>query len=100
MATMKKYIATFWRGNPQMKNGGYETTREIEAVSITSARKKARDIEDGCAYGSMSLLSMQNLSGRHILLNTFGIEQEKIGAGKLLEGSRPALFFLDFARAF
>lgn len=45
---MKKYIATFWRGNPQLKDGGYETTREIEAVSITSARKKARDIEDGC----------------------------------------------------
>ena len=44
MATMKKYIATFWRGNPQMKNGGYETTR---------------DIEDGCAYGSMSLLSIE-----------------------------------------
>ena len=43
---------------------------------------------------------MQNLSGRHISLNTFGIEQEKIGAWKLLEGSRPALFFLDFARAF
>lgn len=59
MATMKKYIATFWRGNPQMKNSGYETTREIEAVSITSARKKARDIEDGCAYGSMSLLSIE-----------------------------------------
>lgn len=55
----EKYIATFWRGNPQMKNGGYETTREIEAVSITSARKKARDIEDGCAYGSMSLLSIE-----------------------------------------
>lgn len=59
MATMKKYIATFWRGNPQMKNGGYETTREIEAASITSARKKARDIEDGCVYGSMSLLSIE-----------------------------------------
>lgn len=29
---MKKYIATFWRGNPQIKDGGYETTREIEAV--------------------------------------------------------------------
>ena len=24
MATMKKYIATFWRGNPQLKDGGYE----------------------------------------------------------------------------
>jgi hypothetical protein len=59
MKTMKKYIATFWRGNPQLKDGGYETTREIEAVSITSARKKARDIEDGCVYGSMSLLSIE-----------------------------------------
>lgn len=56
---MKKYISTFWRGNPQMKNDGYETTREIEAASITSASKKARDIEDGCAYGSMSLLSIK-----------------------------------------
>lgn len=56
---MKKYIATFWRGNPQIKDGGYETTREIEAASITSARKKARDIEDGCVYGSMSLLSIE-----------------------------------------
>ena len=56
---MKKYIATFWRGNPQLKDGGYETTREIEAVSIASARKKARDIEDGCVYGSMSLLNIE-----------------------------------------
>lgn len=59
MATMKKYIATFWRGNPQLKNGGYQTTRKIEAVSITSARKKAREITEGCVYGNMSLLSVE-----------------------------------------
>lgn len=56
---MKTYIATYYRHNPQLSSGGYQTTRKIEAVSITSARKKARDIEDGCAYGSMSLLSIE-----------------------------------------
>lgn len=40
MENMKKYVAKFWRSNPQFKAGGYETTRTIEAVSITSARKK------------------------------------------------------------
>ena len=44
MANLKKYVATFWRSNPQFKAGGYETTRTIEAVSIASARKKAREI--------------------------------------------------------
>ena len=41
---------------------------------------------------------MQTLNGKRILTSTSGTE--KIRAGKLLEGSRPALFFLDFARAF
>lgn len=31
----------------------------LRLCSITSARKKARDIEDGCVYGSMSLLSIE-----------------------------------------
>ena len=56
---MKKYIATFWRGNPQISGGGYETTRKIEAKTIASARKKARDIENACIYGSMSLKNIE-----------------------------------------
>ena len=52
---MKKYKATFWRSNPQLKNGGYETTREIEARNLRSAQKKAREIENTCSYGSMIL---------------------------------------------
>ena len=56
---MKTYIATFWRGNPQLKNGGYETTRTIEAKSIVSARKKAREIAEKPGYGSMSLLNVK-----------------------------------------
>ena len=45
---MKTYIATYYRHNPQLSSGGYQTTRKIEAVSITSARKKAREITEGC----------------------------------------------------
>lgn len=57
---MKKYIATFWKGNPQLKNGGYETTREIKATTMSSAKKKAREISD---YGSMILCSIVRKEG-------------------------------------
>lgn len=56
---MKKYTATYWRSNPQLANGGYETTREIEAKTIASARKKAREIAERSAYGSMELLNVE-----------------------------------------
>lgn len=59
MENMKKYVAKFWRSNPQFKAGGYETTRTIEAVSIASARKKAREISEHCVYGSMELLGVE-----------------------------------------
>lgn len=52
---MKTYIATFFRVNPQLKNGGYETTREIEAKTIVSARKKAEKIADNVSYGRLVL---------------------------------------------
>lgn len=58
---MKTYKATFWRGNPQFKSGGYETTRSIEAKTIASARKKAREIENQCVYGSMTLLDVEEI---------------------------------------
>ena len=31
---MKSYKVTFFRHNPQFKNGGYVTERKIEAVSL------------------------------------------------------------------
>ena len=49
---MKKYVATFWRRNPQLNNGGYETIRTIEARTLASAKKKAREYEK-CVYGTM-----------------------------------------------
>lgn len=56
---MKTYIATFFRTNPQLVNGGYETTRTIEAKTIASARKKANTISENCIYGGMDLISVE-----------------------------------------
>lgn len=56
---MKKFTATYFRSNPQMTNGGYKTTRTIEAKTIASARKKAREIEAKCIYGGMSLTDIR-----------------------------------------
>lgn len=55
---MKKFEAKFWRGNPQIAGGGYETTRTIEAKTLASAKKKAREYEN-CVYGSMTLLEIK-----------------------------------------
>lgn len=56
---MKKYVARFWRSNPQLKNGGYETLRTLEAKTMAQARKLAREIEYGCKYGSMELIEIE-----------------------------------------
>lgn len=56
---MKKYIATYWRSNPQLTNRGYETTATIKATNIRSARKKAEEICNRVAYGSMTLQDVQ-----------------------------------------
>ena len=53
-----KYIAKFWRGNRQLKNGGYYTAREIEAKTATGAERKAKKISKECVYGSMDLLNI------------------------------------------
>lgn len=55
---MKTYIATYYRMNPQHKDGGYETKSIIEAKSIASARKQARE-RTKCLYGSKILLDVR-----------------------------------------
>lgn len=57
-ARMRTYKATFWRGNPQLDNGGYYTERTIKAGTINSARNKAKVIERSCIYGSMRLVDI------------------------------------------
>lgn len=46
---MKKYTGTFFRSNPQLKSGGYETERTVEAKTEKSAIKKFNDI---CSSGT------------------------------------------------
>ena len=55
-----KFVATFWRGNPQLKNDGYWTTRTIEAKNTRQAMKKAREYEN-CVYGTMILDKMEKI---------------------------------------
>ena len=45
-----------------MRHGGYETTRTIEARSIVSARKKAREVEEEPGYGTMTLLNVEPMN--------------------------------------
>lgn len=55
---MKKFIATYWRYNCQLANGGYETTRTIEARTLASAERIAQKSTE-CVYGHMSLLNVE-----------------------------------------
>lgn len=44
MSSKRTYIATFWRSNLQLKNGGYYTTKEFQSVSLQGATKQAERI--------------------------------------------------------
>lgn len=68
MNNKRTYIATIWRGNPQLKNGGYYITKEFQAVSHKAAERQAeRQVErytkgmvyGGMVYGSFSLVSVE-----------------------------------------
>lgn len=51
---MKTWKVTFWRSNPQLANGGYQTTRTIEAKTRNAAMRKAEKIARDCIYGGMT----------------------------------------------
>ena len=55
---MKKFEAVFWRGNPQLANGGYETKRKFKATSYLVAKRKAKKLEKGI-FGKVELLKIQ-----------------------------------------
>lgn len=44
MNSKRTYIATFWRGNLQLKNGGYYMTKEFQAVSHKAAERQAETL--------------------------------------------------------
>lgn len=70
MNSKRTYIATFWRGNPQLKNGGYYTEKEFRAVSHKAAERQAERYTKNMVYGSLSLISVElkqeNSNGREI----------------------------------
>lgn len=59
MNSKRTYIATFWRGNPQLKNDGYYTTKEFQAVSYKAAERQAEKYTKGMAYGTLDLVSVE-----------------------------------------
>lgn len=59
MNSKKTYVATFWRGNPQLKNGGYYTTKEFQAVSHKAVERQAEKYTKGMVYGSLDLISVE-----------------------------------------
>ena len=59
MNSKKTYVATFWRGNPQLKNGGYYTAKEFRAVSHKAAERQAEKYTKGMVYGSLDLISVE-----------------------------------------
>ena len=53
---MKTYTAKFWRGNPQLKNGGYFTTRTYEAANKREANKMVKDSIKHTVYGTFEFI--------------------------------------------
>lgn len=58
---MKKFKVTFWRGNPQLKNGGYEMTEIFRAKTEAGARRQARKWENDCLYGSVTVQTIEEV---------------------------------------
>lgn len=59
MNSKRTYIATFWRGNPQLKNGGYYTTKEFQPVLHKAAERQAEKYTKGIVYGTLDLVSVE-----------------------------------------
>ena len=59
MSSKRIYIATLWRSNPQLKNGGYYTTKEFQSVSHKAAERQAERYTKGMIYGSLNLISVE-----------------------------------------
>ena len=58
--TMKEYDAIYWRGNPQLANGGYESKIRIRARTKENALKTAKKKEK-CVYGTMTFLRLEEV---------------------------------------
>lgn len=59
MSSKRTYIATFWRSNPQLKNGGYFTTKEFQSISLQGATKQAERFAADNVYGGMAVKNVE-----------------------------------------
>lgn len=59
MSSKRTYIATFWRSNLQLENGGYYTTKEFQSVSLQGATKQAERYAASNMYGGMAVKSVE-----------------------------------------
>ena len=57
----KTYAVLFRRHNPQLRDGGYDTTRYIQAVDEDDAMRQVNGIINRVVYGQMEFLSMQEV---------------------------------------
>ena len=68
MSSKRTYIATFWRSNLQLKNGGYYTTKEFQSVSLQGVTKQAERYAANTVYGNMAVknveLKQENSNGK------------------------------------
>ena len=57
---MKNFVAIFWRGNPQLANGGYEKKKDFEARTFKAAERKMqkwlKDTQKHTVYGTFSFM--------------------------------------------
>ena len=59
MNSKRTYIATFWRSNPQLKNGGYYTKEEFQAMSHKAAERQAERYTKDMIYGRLNLIRVE-----------------------------------------
>ena len=59
MNSERTYTATFWRSNPQLKNGSYYTAKEFQAVSYKAAERQAEWYTKGIVYGGLDLINVE-----------------------------------------
>ena len=50
------FKAKFWRSNPQIKNGGYETVRTYEAKTLKQAEKMVEQSIKNTVYGGLEFI--------------------------------------------
>lgn len=76
MSSKRTYIATFWRSNLQLKNGGYYTTKEFQSVSLQGATKQAERYAASNMYGGMAVKSVELKQEQWKITNRSSRKQE------------------------